>query len=166
MRPSGSPDLIADRRKRALNLLDEGLSLNAVARQIGCAPISVLRWRDARELKGDDAFVVRTSPGRPRRLSEKDLRKLEKLLLKGPLACGYRTDLWTTQRIADLIEKEFGVTYHRDHIGRVMKRMGWSPQKPERRAMERNEERIREWKRKEWPSIKKTPNGWAPISSS
>lgn len=166
MRPSGSPDLIADRRKRALALLDEGLSLNEVARRIGCAPISVLRWRDAREKKGDDAFVVRTSPGRPRRLSKKDLRKLEKLLLKGPLSFGYRTDLWTTQRIADLIEKEFGVKYHRDHIGRVMKMMGWSPQKPERRAMERDEERIREWKEKQWPRVKKTPKGWAPISSS
>ena len=162
MRPAGSPDLIADRRKRALDLLDEGLSLNAVARRIGCAPISVLRWRDARKKSGALVFVVKTSPGRPSRLSEKDIRKLAKLLLKGPLSQGYRTDLWTTQRIADLIEKEFGVKYHRDHIGRIMKKMGWSPQKPERRAMERDEERIRNWRETDFPRIKKTPNGWAP----
>ncbi len=166
MRPSGSPDLIADRRKRALVLLDEGLSLNAVARRIGCAPISVLRWRDARKKTGAGVFVVKTSPGRPPGLSEKQLGKLAKLLLKGPLAFEYRTDLWTTQRIADLIEKEFGVKYHRDHIGRIMKKMGWSPQKPERRAMERDEERIRNWKEHDWPRIKKTPKGWAPTSSS
>ena len=166
MRLAGSADLIEQRRRTALTLLDEGLSLHEVARIVECHASSVLRWRDAREKSGSEVFVVKTSPGRPRRLSEKDLRKLEKLLLKGPLAFGYRTDLWTTQRIADVIEQEFGVKYHRDHIGRVMKKMGWSPQKPERRAMERDEERIREWKEKEWPRIKKAPKGWKPISSS
>lgn len=165
MRPAGSPDLIEQRRRRALILLDEGLSLHEVARIIECHASSVMRWRDARAKHGEKAFQVRLPPGRPPGLSEKQLGKLEKLLFKGPLAFGYRTDLWTTQRIADLIEKKFGVKYHRDHIGRIMKKMGWSPQKPERRAMERDEERIRNWKEHDWPRIKKTPKGWAPTSS-
>jgi len=166
MRPAGSPDLIADRRRRALDLVDAGYSLNAAARQVGCAPISVKRWRDERVRCGDCVFEVKLPPGRPRRLSDKQLRKLERVLLRGPMAHGYRTDLWTTQRIAEVIEAQFGVSYHRDHVGRVMKRLGWTHQKPERRAMERDEERIRKWKAEDWPLIKKTPSGWAPTSSS
>ena len=107
-----------------------------------------------------------------------DFAGLEVLLLKGPLAQGYRTNLWTTARIAALIGSEFGVSYHPDHIGRLMHDLGWTPQKPERRALhptdedlsvgtpalERNEEEIERWKQKEWPRIKKTPQGWASTS--
>jgi transposase len=93
-------------------------------------------------------------------------RRLVRLLLKGPLAHGYRTNLWTTARIAELITREFGVTYHRDHVGRLMHRLGWSHQKPETRAAERNEEAIDRWKREDWPRVKKTLRGWAPTSSS
>jgi transposase len=89
-----------------------------------------------------------------------------KLLLKGPMAHGYRTNLWTTARIAELIEREFGVSYHRDHIGRLMHSLKWSHQKPERRALERDEEAIERWKQQGWPRVKKTPNGWAPTSCS
>lgn len=156
MRPTGSPDLLSERRRRALKLLDEGLSLYAVAKQIGCAPISVARWRDARKALGKEVFRVKTPPGRPMRLTQRDMKKLEKLLLKGPLFHGYSTDLWTTQRIADLIGKHFGVRYHRDHVGRILLRLGWTHQKPERRAMERDEERIERFKREEWPRIKKS----------
>jgi transposase len=91
-------------------------------------------------------------------------KKLVRLLLKGPMAQGCRTNLWTTARIAGLIGREFGVSYHPDHIGRLMHSLGWTPQKPERRALERNEEEIERWKQKEWPRIKKTPKGWAPTS--
>jgi len=165
MRPSGSADLIADRRRRALAFLDEGLSLHEVARIIGCNASSVMRWRDARLKNGDEAFIVHFSPGRPPKLSTAQKRKLEKLLLKGAVAHGYSTALWTTARIANVIEKKFGVRYHPDHIGRLMSWLGWSHQKPERRALERDEERIERWKTQEWPRIKKTPDGWAPISS-
>jgi len=166
MRPTGSPGLIADRRRRALDLLDDGLSLNAVAHRIGCAPSSVMRWRNLRAKRGDGVFKIQLPPGRPSRLDAQQLRKLERILLKGPLAFGYRTDLWTTQRIAEVIESEFGVSYHRDHIGRMMKKLGWSHQKPDRRAIERDDERIQKWKDEDWPRVKKTPNGWAPTSSS
>jgi len=91
------------------------------------------------------------------------LRKLEKTLLRGALASGYRTDLWTTRRIADIIERFFGVTYHPDHVGRLLGKMSWSHQKPEKRALERDEEAIQRWKEREWPRVKKTPGGWAPI---
>jgi transposase len=86
------------------------------------------------------------------------------LLARGPLAHGYRTNLWTTRRIADLIQREFGVPYHRDHIGRLMRSLGWSHQKPDTRAIERDEEAIARWKQQKWPRVKKTLRGWVPTS--
>jgi transposase len=87
---------------------------------------------------------------------------LLRLLLRGARAHGYRTNLWTTARIAEVIQRAFGVQYHRDHVGRLMHSLQWSPQKPERRALERDERAIEGWKRKDWPRIKKTLRGWAP----
>ena len=165
-RLKGSADLLEDRRRRALALLDDGFSLNEVGRQIGCNASSVMRWRDARRQGGDSALKVRFSPGRPLKLLAAERKRLVRLLLKGPMAQGYRTNLWTTARIANLVESEFGVSYHPDHIGRLMHSLGWTPQKPERRALERNEDEIERWKQKEWSRIKKTLRGWAPISSS
>lgn len=165
-RPVGSAPVLAARRKRALKLLDEGLSLNEVARRVGCHASSVMRWRNTRRRKGKRVFEVGTSPGRPTKLSKKQRERLLRLLAKGPPAQGYATELWTCARIAALIKKEFGVRYHRDHIGRLMRQLGWSYQKPQRRALERNEKAIEEWKKKRWPQVKKTQYGWAPTSSS
>lgn len=165
-RPKGTAEELERRRRRAMRLLDEGRTLGEVAEIIGCEPSSVMRWRDARERAGDEGLEVRKAPGRPRKLSEAQSERLVELLLEGAVAQGYRTELWTTQRIAEVIEEEFGVSYHPDHVGRVMRRLGWSPQKPERRALERDEEAIERWKRETWPEVKKTPRGWVPTSSS
>jgi transposase len=165
-RPKGSADLIADRRRRALALLDQDLSLNEVARRIGCDASSVMRWRNIRRRRGDRVFQVGSSPGRPSKLTPVQRRRLHKLLVKGSMSHGYRTDLWTCARVAELIRKEFGVRYHRDHIGRLLRAMGWTNQKPQKRALERDEAQIEDWKRRQWPRVKKTPRGWAPTSSS
>jgi transposase len=82
---------------------------------------------------------------------------LEKALLKGARAAGYATDLWTCPRVAELIARRFGVRYHVDHIGRLLHSLGWSPQKPTRRAIERDEAGIQRWIKEEWPRIKKKP---------
>lgn len=166
MRPRGSADLLEDRRRRALALLDEGLSLNQVGRRIGCAPTSVMRWRNARRRGGEKALKVRFSPGRPPKLSRAQARELVRMLLKGAMAGGYRNELWTTARVAEVIRKRFRVGYHRDHVGRLLHSLGWSHQKPQRKALERKGAEIRRFVRKEWPRVKKTPGGWAPISSS
>lgn len=165
-RLQGSAELLESRRRHALALLDEGRSLQEVGRLIGCAASSVMRWRDARRRRGAGALKVRSSPGRPPKLLARDHRRLVRLLLKGALAYGYATDLWTTARVAEVIEREFGVTYHPDHVGRLLRKQGWSHQKPERRAVERDESAIAEWKRKDWKRVKKTPHGWVPTSSS
>ena len=166
VRLPGSAELLESRRHRALGLLDEGRSLNEVARLLNCAPSSVMRWRDARDKGGAEALRVRFSPGRPTKLDARQRKRLVTLLLQGALHHGYTTELWTTARIARLIWKEFRVRYHRDHVGRLLHSLGWTVQKPERRALERDEERIERWKKRTWPSIKKKPRGWVPTLSS
>ena len=166
MRPLGSAKVLEARRRHALSLVAQGLSLNEAARKLGCAPSSVMRWRDAVQRHGAAGIAVRASPGRPAKLRAGDHRRLVKILLKGALAQGYTTDLWTTSRIATVIHKTFRVHYHPDHVGRLLHQLNWTHQKPETRALERDEAAIERWTRVEWPRVKKTPRGWAPISSS
>jgi transposase len=108
---------------------------------------------------------VRFSPGRPLKLAASQRKRLVGLLLKGSMAQGCRTNLWTTARIAEMVEREFGVRYHPDHMGRLMHSLGWTPQKPERRALERDEEEIERWKQADWPRIRRPLRGWVPTSS-
>jgi len=166
MRPRGSAAVLEARRREALALVKEGHSLQAVGRWLRCAASSVMRWRDAVRRRGERAFQVRASPGRPPKLPKRQRQHLVRLLLQGSLAHGYRTDLWTTARVAEVIEQHFGIRYHPDHVGRLLHALHWTPQKPERRALQRDEAAIARWKREEWPRVKKTPRGWAPTSSS
>jgi len=78
------------------------------------------------------------------------------------MAFGWRTDVWTTRRVAELIRKKFSIDYHFTHVARILHTLNWSPQKPERRALERNEAAIQKWKATDWERVKKTPRGWAP----
>ena len=166
MRPSGSPEELERRRRRALALLSEGLLPSEVAQRIGVDRRSVRRWKAATRKRGADGVRARPAPGRPCKLAAKDKRKLEALLLKGPLAAGFHTNLWTCPRVGELIEQRFGVQYHVDHVGRLLHDLGWSPQKPTRRAVERDEEAIRRWIHADWPRVKKTPAAAARRSSS
>jgi transposase len=84
---------------------------------------------------------------------------LEQLLLRGAEAAGYAQDLWTCPRVAQLIAREFGVAYHVAHVGRLLRRLGWTPQRPRRLARERDESQIQRWIKVDWPRIKKKPIG-------
>jgi len=159
MRPSGSPAELERRRLRALDLLKEGLLPVEVARRVGVDRRSVRRWRASFDAEGRDGVRALPVPGRPRKLTAAQRTRLEKALLRGALAHGYPTDLWTCPRVADLIERRFQVEYHVDHVGRLLHGIGWSPQKPERRARERDEEAIRTWVKTVWPRVKKKPAG-------
>jgi transposase len=92
-------------------------------------------------------------------LSVAQREKLRSLLQRGPPASGYESELWTLRRVADLIESKFGVVYHPCHVWRLLEKMGWSCQKPERRARESDEAEIEHWRRRRWPHIKKRPTG-------
>jgi transposase len=164
MRPEGSPAELERRRLRAVAMVKDGCSLNEAARRIGCNASSVMRWHDAFQRGGKLALRPRPTPGRPPRLTNSQKKRLVKYLLQGPLAHGYRTDIWTTLRIAELIQRKFGTRYHRDHVGRILHALEWTCQKPERRATQRDKAAIEAWKRRDWPRIKKTRRGWVPIS--
>jgi len=118
MRPKGSPVQLEARRLVAVPLLRQGQSLTSIARMLGCHPSSVMRWRDALEASGEAGLKAKPAPGRPPRLTRRQLDRLVRILLEGALARGYRTELWTTQRIADVIAKEFAVRYHIAATGR------------------------------------------------
>jgi transposase len=88
-------------------------------------------------------------------LDAKQAEALRAKLLAGPEQLGYEAPLWTCQRVADLIEREFGIRYHAGHVWRILRGLGWSSQRPVGRALERNEKAIREWRRVTWPMAKK-----------
>jgi len=162
MRPKGSAEVLLARRHRAVKMLAEELSLNEIARRIGCSPSSVVRWRDLWEALGEEGLRVRTATGRPPKMSQRQKEKLVRLLLQGPMSFGWRTDVWTTRRIGELIRRKFSIDYHFTQVARILHALHWSAQKPERRALERNEAAIERWKATEWEEIKKKPRGWAP----
>jgi transposase len=166
MRPKGSARELERRRQRAITLLEKDHAPVDVARMLGVDRRSVRRWKAAHRKRGAKGIEARRTPGRPPKLDPRERVRLERLLLKGAKAAGYESDLWTCPRIADVIADEFGVVYHRDHIGRLLRSLGWSPQRPQRRALERNETRIQGWIREDWPRIKKKPRGAKPGSRS
>jgi len=165
MRPKGSAELLEDRRRRALQWLEQGHSLNEVAGFVNCAPSSVMRWRDAWKREGPKSLFVRSSPGRPPKLHVGQLRKLGGLLLKGARANGFSDDVWTTTRIAELIARRFAVKYHRDHIGRLMHSLGWTHHKSHR-DLEHNDERSGRRKRPGHTRIARKLRGWLPTVPS
>ena len=159
MRPYGDPRTLEQRRLKAIRLLAKGLGPGEIAGRLGVDRRSVHRWLAAYRDHGINGLAPLPAPGRPPKLTPDDRKKLTRMLLDGATACGYPTDLWTGPRVADLIRRRFRVTYHANHISRLLRSLGFSPQKPERRARERDEEAIRGWVRSEWPRVKKTPGG-------
>lgn len=157
MRPSGSPEELERRRNRAIDLVQQGYQPVDVAQMVGADRRSVRRWNAAYRAWGVDGIRRRPVPGRPSKLDRKSRKKLEGILLKGARAAGFPTDLWTCPRVAQVIRLRLGVCYHVDHIGRLLHSFGWSPQKPTRRAAERDEDFIQGWVKTEWPRIKKKP---------
>jgi transposase len=155
MRPRGSAKELETRRLLAAKLLQEGKGVREVGRLVGAAPSSVSRWKQELDKGGLEALKAKPHPGRPARLSMEQKKQLEQVLLKGPLAAGFATDLWTLARVAKVIEREFGVRYHPGHVWYILRDMGWSCQKPERRARERDEAAIEQWRTEEWPAVKK-----------
>ena len=157
MRPHGTAQELERRRKRAIELLQQGLQPVEVAKQLGVDRRSVRRWKATHAREGPTGLNARPTPGRPAKLNAHEKERLEEMLVKGAKAAGFPSDLWTCPRVRQLIARQFGVRYHVDHIGRLLHSLGWTPQKPLRRAVERDEARIRNWIKKDWPRIKKKP---------
>jgi transposase len=152
-RPLGSSLELERRRRRALELLTDGKRQVDIATFLGVNRNSIYRWR-CQAVEGADGLAAKPHPHRPAALTAAQLRQLEELLAQGAAAHGWQNHLWTTDRVATLIERHFKVRYHHDHVGRFLRnRLGWSVQKPRRRAKERNEEAILRWQSEEFPRI-------------
>ena len=163
MRPSGSAGQLEKRRHQAMALLRAGRPYREVARMVGAALSSVVRWHQAYRRAPRTGLRARPIPGRPPRLTKGQQKHLRQLLLRGARAAGHTTELWTLKRIATLISTQFGVHYSPVGVWKLLRRgLGWSWQKPERRALQRDEAAIEHWKTHAWPRIKKRRATWGP----
>jgi transposase len=158
-------EALEHRRLQGLKLLRQGLNQSDVARQLKVCSQTVSRWAKVLAEKGEQGLKAAGRAGRMPLLDARQQQKLVSRLLEGPKKLGYETPLWTCLRVADLIQREFGVRYHAGHVWKLLRQLNWSPQRPKGRALERNEEGIVAWKRRTWPGIKKKPKKKAARSS-
>jgi transposase len=157
MRPTGSATELEARRRRAAECFQAGESLRSVADRFGVNFSSVKRWKRAWREGGVDALSAKPHPGGVSKLSDQQRDELVDLVVAGPLAAGFKTDLWTCERIAAIVRQQFGVVYHRGHLARMLNDLGFSPQKPRTIAREQDPEAVERWRRQDWPRIKKRP---------
>jgi transposase len=143
------------RRLRAFELKEEGWTQQRIAEALGVSKGAVSQWMKRVREGGVEGLKRRPAPGASPRLREEQRAKIPELLELGAQAHGFRGEVWTCWRVAEVIRREFGVGYHPAHVSRLVRVLGLSLQKPVRRANQRNEETIEHWKEKRWPSLKK-----------
>jgi transposase len=149
------------RRVRAARLLLRGEAPARVAVKVGAPRQTVYRWLDVLRAEGIDALRVTNKGGRPAQLDDEQHEQLRQILLAGPQAAGFGTDLWTLKRVRETIKRRFGVQYSEVHVWRLLGKLGFSSQKPDKRAKERDEAAIERWKKRTWPALKKSPESKA-----
>jgi len=145
------------RRLKAIRLFERGVTPAEAARRLEVHRQSATRWRSAWLAGGREALVSKGKTGRKCALTESQLEELAGLLTAGAVAAGYPNEMWTLPRVADLIRERFGVKYHPGHVWHLLSGLGFSCQRPARRAVERDDEKVLRWKRYKWPALKKKP---------
>jgi len=145
------------RRMKAIKFFERGVIPAEVARRLDIHRQSASRWRKEWQAGGRDALRSKGSIGRKPELNATQVDELAVIIEGGAVASGFPTEVWTLARLARLIRERYGVKYHPGHIWRLLGSMGFSCQQPTRRAVERDEEKIRHWKRYKWPALKKKP---------
>lgn len=154
------------RRLRAWELAQQGWKQCTIAEALGVSEGAVSQWlKQARE-EGVAALYSRPMPGPAKRLTDTQRALVPALLTKGAAHFGFRGEFWTRQRVAKVLEREFGVSYSPRHVGRILEEIEWTRQKPVQRASQRDEERIRQWHEELWPALKKKPHKKDAPSSS
>ena len=162
VRPEGSARQLEARRTKAVALVKQGHSYQDVARMVQSSISSLVRWMQSFRRNGKAGLKSRPTPGRPPQMTGGQKRELIGLLKKGARAAGYATEMWTTRRVAEQIRRRWGIDYHPGHVWKILMALGWSCQKPERRAIQRDPKQIREWKQRQWPRVKKSPAAARP----
>jgi transposase len=141
------------RRLRAVRLKQQGWHQRDIAAALGVREETVSRWLARARHGGPEALRVRSSPGRPPKLTSDQRRMIQEFLWHGAESYGFRGEAWTCARVAEVIFEEFGVRFHKDHVGRLLKELEWTPQIPVTRAIQRDEEAIRRWRVEAWPRL-------------
>ncbi len=159
-------EALQQRRRDAAKLFAKGVRQAEVARRLDVSRQSVSRWFQAWSEQGEAGLAGAGRAGRLPRLSDEQRARVDAELRRGPAAHGYETQLWTLKRVAQVIEKTTGVRYNPGHVWRLLREMGWTRQRPARRAAERDEAEIARWVAEEWPRIKKAPDAAGRGSSS
>jgi transposase len=159
MNQSSQPtDWREGRRLRAWELYEQGWTQKQIAAALGVSKGAVSQWVARGKTGGYDALRNQPRSGATPKLTAQQRQQLPDLLRRGAQAYGFLGDIWTQKRIAAVIKRVFGVSYHPDHIGRLLHSIGWSVQKPTLRATERNDAAIERWRGEKWPALKKKPN--------
>lgn len=143
------------RRLRALELHQAGWKQGEIARALGVSDGAVSQWLKRAREGGVEALYRQVAAGPSRKLTEAQRAQLPELLAKGAEHYGFRGEVWTLERVAEVIRREFGVSYHWAHVGRILKGIGWSRQKPIKRASQRDEAAIQQWREQRWDALKK-----------
>jgi transposase len=144
------------RRRRGMELLGLGWRPSRIAEALGVSKASVSHW-SARAGQDPSAWQTRPRTGRPAKLTQEQLEMIPDMLSHGAEAWGFLGEVWTCERVAKVVHRQFGVSYHKAHVARLLKKLRWSPQVPIQRASQRDEAAIERWRNQTWPLLKKKP---------
>ena len=164
--PAPPHDWTEGRRLRALELFEAGWKQVRIAEALGVTRGAVSQWLKAARDGGRQALRHRPPPGATPKLTAEQRAQIPDLLRKGAETYGFVGDVWTTKRVATVIFRTFGVRYHAAHVSRLLRQIGWTVQKPIRRATQRDEAAITAWREEQWPSLKAKPKPRTAPSSS
>jgi|SRR5882724_1649432 len=142
-------------RKRAFELTQHGWKQQEIAEAFAVSPAAVSQWLAQLREHGMEAWRAKPRPTGPIKLTDAQLRLIPELLSHGAEAYGFRGEVWTCARVATVIWEEFGVSYHKAHVSRLLKHLRWTPQLPIERASQRDEAVIKRWRIQVWPELKK-----------
>jgi transposase len=165
MRSKGTATELETRRITAVRRVNEGWAQKDVAAFLGVHPVTVAKWVARHRAEGNDGLAAKPTPGRPRFLTDDQERQVLGWLSESPTKHGFTTDLWTARRVAELIHKKFGVRFHPNYLREWLTKRNFTPQKPARRARQRDQAAIDRWVAEDWPRIQKRRRRNTPTSS-
>jgi len=143
------------RRLQAWELRKQGWTQQRIADSLGVTQGAVSQWLKKAEEGGVEALRHKKPTGAPPRLTASQKSELPQLLSKGAESYGFRGEIWTCDRVAEVIRRQYGVSYHPSHVSRIVRSLRWSLQKPIQRAKQRKEDEIQKWREETWPGIRK-----------
>ncbi len=164
MRSKGSAAELERRRLLAIERLHDGHSTREVTEFLGVHLRTVQKWKVLHNQKGDAGLASKPPLGRMPKLTNRQIQTVLGWFRRSPMEFGYATELWTSRRVGDLIKKTFGVTFSSNYLCRWLTARDITPQKPKRQARQRDEARIKDWVRNDWPRLVKKGQSKTPVS--